>query len=68
MKMNSIEAYADAGTAAGTARNHNDEPTARFHTRWARSAIRLEDSEYKQEARRAFDEAYKLARQKRNQT
>ena len=60
MQMNGIDIYAQAGKCAGKARKQSDESCARFHTDWMLAAIRLESPKYAIEARKAFDDAYRL--------
>jgi hypothetical protein len=57
-QFNSIAAYAEAGRKAGLARKHGDEACARFHSDWAKRALRLESGDYKAKAEAAFKSGY----------
>lgn len=59
VRLNSIEVYADAGTKAGLASKRRDAACVSFHSDWAKRAICLEAPEYRQAARKAFDDAYR---------
>lgn len=59
-KLNPLEAYMEAGQKACKARKLGDEATAKFHTDWAKRAMRLEPSnEYTNQADAAFRAAYR---------
>jgi hypothetical protein len=58
-----IEAIREAGEKAGEAMRHQDTACCRFHSEWARKAIRLEDD--KEAAQKAFDEGYKSVSESR---
>ena len=57
--LNSIETYAHAGTMAGQASRRRDTGCASFHSDWAKRAMALESPDYRQVARKAFDDAYR---------
>lgn len=57
--LNTLEAYAHAGTMAGTAARRRDTACSEFHSNWARNAIALESPEYGRKARQVFDNAYR---------
>jgi hypothetical protein len=60
--LNPLEVYAEAGRKAAEAVNENDWARSKFHSGWMRKAIALETDQWKQMARKAFDEAYKTTR------
>jgi hypothetical protein len=55
---NPIEVYDEAGYKAGLARKNGDEARARFHSDWAKRAIKLERGDYQEKALHAFKSAY----------
>ena len=59
VKLNSIDVYAHAGTMAGLASKRRDTSCAAFHSDWAKRAMALESPDYRQVARKAFDDAYR---------
>lgn len=59
--LNALTVYEEAGRKAGVASRRHDTACSEFHSRWARSAIALEQQEDKAAARKAFDDAYRLA-------
>jgi hypothetical protein len=56
--FNAIEVYDEAGYKAGLARKRGDESTARFHSDWAKRAIKMEPGDYQEKALHAFKSAY----------
>jgi len=59
MKMNPIASYVRSGERAGSSRRYGDEAGARFESSWAQRAFELEDVEYRNEARQAWEKAYR---------
>lgn len=59
VRLNSIETYAHAGTMSGRASKRHDAACSSFHSDWAKRAIAMEAPDYRQEARKAFDDAYR---------
>jgi hypothetical protein len=57
--MNSLEVYREAGYKAGEASKRHDQSFAAFQRNWLSRALTLETPEYAQEARKAYDEAYR---------
>ncbi len=60
--FNQLDVYEDAGRKAAQALNEQDWLRCKFHSDWARKAMRLEDKEWATKARAAFDAAYKSTR------
>lgn len=56
--LNAIEVYEEAGFKAGKARKQGDEACARFHSDWAKRAIKLESGDYQEKALYAFKSSY----------
>jgi hypothetical protein len=61
MKFNSLDAYAEAGRKAGRASKNGDAGLVRHLREWKTAALRLESGDYKREAERAYDDAYRAA-------
>jgi len=59
VNLNSIETYRNAGRIAARAAHRNDGALANSTHQWLRQALRREDIGYAQQAREAFNEAYR---------
>ena len=59
---NTIDFYRDIGRRVAAARNKNDEVLAIFEMNFLRKNLNLEKIENKPEARKAYDEGFKSAR------
>lgn len=60
-KMNAIEIYEDAGHKAGIAAKRKDMRLVAHWQDWTNRAIAMEPNHYKEEARKAFKDAYREA-------
>ena len=59
--INSLEIYRDTGEKAGKAQRHHDSALASFHHDWLRKALALEEPADREQARKAYDDAYRMA-------
>lgn len=57
--MNAIETYEDAGRKAGIAAKRRDMRLVSHWQDWANKAIAMEPDHYKEEAKKAFRDAYR---------
>lgn len=60
--INSPEAYSSAGAKCARAREHHDEALAHSLSDWFERALRVEQPEVREQARRLFNVAYREAR------
>lgn len=58
--VNPLTAYAEEGRRAGIASRQRDTSRVDFHGRWLRDALALEAEENRREARKAYDDSYRV--------